>query len=396
MASSTSGGPLSRFRRRTRRPSASHGGSSRGEGSPPPTPRTPALGPIATLRAANTRRAERAARRKRREHRKRRERGEKKLGAASRAARRKARAAREKAGGVTHYTLFTPVALPDANGDPSKVLSSLNVQAVVSRLHAFRRWRRQADGADGDLGEDAERVTPPQTQVTRSSAMRQERAHPPHLRLRESRHATFAPERPRRHESRFAELAEDEPEEGDLALPSPALSFGVATAPGATSGDSALTTDPGLRSPEAATGRSGTRRRRETDEAETGWHMSDVPLTPHYPTTDAFARGFEARGWEDLEDDESFEALPESALPLDEPAADARLEELRGSSVEGSSATRVATEQKSPPEHDSPPAGSSANRDAAWWLDINCPTYLDMTELSKVCLQRAQSCTICC
>ena len=103
---------------------------------------------------------------------------------ASRNARRKAEKARDKAGGLTNYTLFTPIALGEVDekkllgrswnrfqvNDPNnpaiqqdervetegtekeKVMNSLDFTKIKRRLYAYRQQLRHADGLDGDMG----------------------------------------------------------------------------------------------------------------------------------------------------------------------------------------------------------------------------------------------------
>ncbi|CEH17284.1 hypothetical protein CBOM_03341 [Ceraceosorus bombacis] len=362
------------------------------------------------MRAVNTRRAERAARRRRRQLRKERQRDAKKLGAASRAARRKARAAKEKAGGVTHYSLYTPVpltegALADMEGEgiaASKIFNTLRRDGITQRLHALRRWRRQADGREGDLGRpELTRHHRHSHRTDQRSAMRPEGASRP----RHRRRAAFAPTETQEESdaAQYVDTAEHT-EEGDLALQltlpeqgGSSSSAQSAAQPAAMSvsqsGDNAQKSSSGSMHSDRSRGPKSphvrlqsnqsnphrARRRHATDERHTGWHMSDVPLTPHTALTSEFARGFEA------DDPGEWEPLPEAALPLPEspPAAIDVQERVSG---EESSTTQIGegSAGKQPSPKGASPSSHTLKRHAAWWLDIDCPTYLDMTELSKM------------
>lgn len=277
----------------------------------------------------------------------------------SRKARKLARLAREQAGGITEYTLFTPIALSsttverrhrhhhsrpalgshaytaqrvdlseerafkDVSAD--RVLQTVSFIAVKNRLHALRRYRRQIENAAGDVG-----VTEAEHRMAKSDG---------HQEVEEER----APS-----------LDEFDPEDGDLALPPPAIDL-----------------------PEETESHASTRKRRHKQQVK-DWHMSDVPLTPHIQMASDFARGFEVGTSKKADYNPTLATQQEesgkAATHTDRtPPSDAPSSSRTnvGKIASGGTSTTAAS-----------PASAEAH--AAWWLDINCPTYRDMSELSKM------------
>jgi Mg2+ and Co2+ transporter CorA len=277
----------------------------------------------------------------------------------SRRARKLARLAREQAGGITEYTLFTPVALSSTTGEKrrkhhhssrpglgshaytaqrvdlnegkanrelsaERVLQTVSFASVKDRLHALRRYRRQIENAAGDVG------------VTEA----------------EIRDGKDGEEEDR--EQRKSINEEDfDAEDGDLALPPPALDL-----------------------PEETASNTSTRRMRRNRQVK-DWHMSDVPLTPHVQMASDFARGFEVNSTIKADFKPTLNTQREDGPashtgqtpPSDAPSSSRT---NVGKVASGGTSTTAA----------SPPTNAEAH--AAWWLDISCPTYRDMAELSKM------------
>lgn len=282
---------------------------------------------------------------------------------------------REKAGGVTEYSLFTPIALPARSprnlaegAEPSSQVEKLETLVrstqwiyIKDRLREYRHQLRQTEGVAGDLGHpealdealegrhsalDAPRRKSQEgsAQSTRASAPTRKPARRAHFEddLDDSGSGDLGGQRiivesdgegDDSHSEGDGRGDSEDDDSFDLALPPPALDF-----PGS-----------------AAHPASRPRRRRSqsfdaTFESEraTGWHMSDVPLTPK-----PFAQAQTDSG--PSEQSESPEA----------PAEQPNMQQ---------SQTHNAPHSK--------PSGQ-ANR-PAWWLNISCPTYRDMVELSKL------------
>lgn len=239
---------------------------------------------------------------------------------ASRRARRNARRLRELAGGVTQYMLYTPM-----RDNHDRLLKTQSWNEVEQRFIEYFTYHAQIDGHAGDLGMPIDSGM--------SSFFIQPTPQVPH---------------------------DSDSVAGDLALPPPALEFDE----------------------------SQYHESHDLDrEHSTGLHMSDVPLTPFYrassdsglspmpfsvPSTpmgrfgpnigEATPRRRVPTIPEEPQESSRHVAstpdldalqLPEAALDVDEPAERAPL-----SSVE------------------------TSLRSHAWWLDIHCPTYKDMQELS--------------
>ncbi|UZJ51525.1 hypothetical protein CBS101457_000845 [Exobasidium rhododendri] len=357
-SSSTSSRSFHLFRRRR----ASRGDSaSETDSFQPGTPRTPALS-FHIKGGAQRRRRRKAVKRYRAQREKLIEEG-KIPPRPSRKARRKAELARAQAGGVTEYILFTPIALTtsdfaqkhhhhhhqqshlsavsdqqiESNNPspaPNRVLQSTAFAPVRNRLHALRRHRRQIENAAGDIGlAEGE-------QANVDSVFEEDKVDRDDLKK-----DTKPKERSMADELDF--------EDGDLALPPPAIDL--------PSKDGSLKST------------STIRRRKERKKSD--WHMSDIPLTPHIQMATDFARGFEVGSPRKatkfapiLNTHKEQGALPSFRSPGHTPESNS---EGQSSSVN----TKVPNGLASP---------SDGGAHAAWWLDINCPTYRDMTELSKM------------
>lgn len=228
----------------------------------------------------------------------------------------------------------------NVGSDDGKILHTTSFLAVKDRLHALRRYRRQIEGAEGDLGLPL---------VKRQNETSRDPSYEPGKADNGADAATA-------HLYHDLEL---DLEDGDLALPPPALDLDPPT-----STREIVTRSVRNRSASGAG---------EKDEAQTGWHMSDVPLTPHVRMASDFAQGFLASP--------SRRQTECSTNPHRYNADAGMIPELEDEGKQSSaSGTRVETETGRPS-----PLGDSADQGhAAWWLDINCPTYRDMTELSKV------------
>lgn len=356
------------FRLFRRRRSTKPTGESDEEDSPPPTPRmprTPAL-PFQIKGGAERRRKRKAAQRYRAQEKRLIEEG-KIPPKPSRKARKKAKLARLQAGGITEYTLFTPVALAHIHekeqqshstrpsigargftmqrvdtvdmkaikdAPPERVLSTVSFAAIKGRLHALRRYRRQIDNAAGDLG------------MPVASLKKIQKSAP-----RKSQEVVASGED---HIAAGGVDDEFDFEEGDLSLPPPALDL--------PQEEEAL---------DDASSTEKRRRRRQTTE----WHMSDVPLTPHIQMATDFARGFEVG-----EGTRRSHFTPTLATQHESGNNDGTSPSDRPSSSENNASSKGPSGLSSTTALNSP----RGTAHAAWWLDINCPTYRDMTELSKM------------
>lgn len=309
---------------------------------------------------------------------------------ASKAARRKAKKAREEAGGITEYTLFTPVALSDItfhgrpshqhrghrrnarprmpkrgftqqrvsppqvvikDGSSEKVLTTTSFEAVRGRLHALRRFKKQLDHTQGDPGEGLHSAEEDQE----DDGMIEQILNEKHQDIQAA-------------EKDVGDMLLDD-EDGDLALPPPAMDL-----------------------PEEAESMTSSKRRRQKRLRDRQRYMSDVPLTPRVQMAMAteFSRGFEVSSPNRTfspnlpthTEDVLRESLDISARPMTrELSSDTPiiLDHANLGSKDGSIQTKVP----SSPD-DSERKGDHGDRNAAWWLDVSCPTYRDMTELSKM------------
>ena len=139
-------------------------------------------------------------------------------------------------------------------------------------------------------------------------------------------------------------------EDGDLALPPPAMDL----------------------PPEESIESTSTKRKRRQKQKGV-WHMSDVPLTPHIQMASDFARGFEVGSPRMARFGPTLDTHAENSLPS--------FHNQQHTPVATSEAQSSSANTKVPSGMASPPDGEAH---AAWWLDISCPTYRDMTELSKM------------
>lgn len=354
---STASSPSFRLFRR-RRPSRT-GSDSGSDRSPPATPRTPAL-TFQIKGGAQRRRKQRAVKRYRAQEKRLIEEG-KIPPRPSKKARHKAKLAREQAGGVTEYILFTPIALsnsdfaqkhhhhpsrpapplrsftnqranlphsaPSKAAESDRVLQTVSFYSIKERLHALRRHRRQLENAGGDIALEGASGSVQGMETKDADAVVEDRIERDDL----------------------SDLADFE--DGDLSLPPPAMDL-----------------------PKTDTlGSSSTRKKRPHKEHKI-WHMSDVPLTPHVQMASDFARGFEVGSPRKP----SFSSSPQAhGMPSFGRADDGQ--EVRSEAHSSSANTKVPS--GGPSGVPSPPENEAH---AAWWLDISCPTYRDMTELSKM------------
>lgn len=301
----------------------------------------------------------------------------------SRKARHKAKELQEKAGGITEYTLFTPLSLPtpsnntstaayvgsNADGlstradtvpDPdspkevmAKLMRTTQWPDVKERLRQYRHQLRQRDSIQGDLGvgnagDDGllQASSREERRAQRQRKYQRDTAVTTHKRARFSNNTQDDGDLGQMAMPRSTAEAE---ENFDLALPPPALSLpsGEAAARQPMLGASSTADWVSLKS---TSGRGNFDVTFESERA-TGWHMSDVPLTPKL-----FGMCCPSRA-----------------------NRDANVEPTAHSATLGTEST--------PPEPggDYTTLSSSARPfSAAWWLDISCPTYSDMVELSKL------------
>lgn len=263
-------------------------------------------------------------RRRKKRRRRRTQKEDKHMVKSSRMARRNARRLRQLAGGVTEYIIFafTDDSQPD-------VFTSQSWKAIRKRLDQHFQYLIQSDGHAGDLGLPAPSLMATASQV-------------------------ISP----------AILLTDEDEHGDLALPPPALDVNQTN----MIPDKEATWD--------------------EQEAQTGRHMSDIPLTPFFRSTISGELAHSPTPFSQLakypdknrssagpiptiveeEDEMANLVLPEAALDIKPP----------------------------PPTHLTPkpipdPISPSFTpslisrrvlRNNPWWLDIRCPTYKVMQQLS--------------
>lgn len=243
----------------------------------------------------------------------------------------------------------------DVIAKPSKVLQTISFDEVRARLHALRRYRRQKDHIDGDIGdadvsEEEEDLYGENGDTNRPFS---------NTDIQAAGHTS--------HKKDVAHTGKEQDsidfgEEGDLSLPPPAMDL----------------------PDEHRSVSSGSRRRRVRAQRD-AWHMSDVPLTPKVQMARAseFSRGLEASS-----PIHTFSPVLEThaEVPLaTEQQAEEGTSDLGGQQEHISSQGSARTKYPSPPTPGALPShDDSASRDAAWWLDISCPTYRDMTELSKM------------
>jgi Mg2+ and Co2+ transporter CorA len=150
-------------------------------------------------------------------------------------------------------------------------------------------------------------------------------------------------------------------DDGDLALPPPALDL-----PARISIES-----------------SSTIRKRRNRQQSSDWHMSDVPLTPHIKMATDFARGFEVGSpMKATAFSPTLNTHEEHALPFFHSRG--HTPETNSEGQSSSNNTKVPSGGGGGGGGDPTGLLSDGEAHAAWWLDINCPTYHDMAELSKM------------
>ena len=323
----------------------------------------------------------------------------------SRSARAKAMRARELAGGVTEYQLFTPMRLPmdlacttlptlEATPDPQlgtsvvlkKTMRTRSWDQVRNQLYVLRNYLRQVDNQGGDIGLDPQAAYPimhrhqrhaAKTAAEKASHHRAKKAHAREGKASHTHPRSFIPE----------PVPEAEQEEldffdGDLALPPPALEL-----PEGSTEPTTMTApaDAGLVGPvRASTSEKDSSPDQrppyfdydqhlpadQEEEARTGRHLSDMPLSPNYAT--AFGKDFgrAPRSFSPSRGTRRKAAGKRAAASTADPPSGGK----DGSHTSGS---------KTPPEGD---PGKSADHadEGAWWLHVHCPTYRDMHEISKL------------
>ncbi|EPQ32343.1 uncharacterized protein PFL1_00539 [Pseudozyma flocculosa PF-1] len=400
-------------------------GSSRGG------PLTPYLGPLADLQLVRKSRT-RKQRKRARNAAKRAKKREAQLikegrlpPKPSRSARAKAARARDMAGGVTEYQLFTPMALPmdalSAQLDTQertprsrtttagvvyrKTMRTTSWEAVRHQFHVLRHYLKQVDGQGGDLGMPASggRASEKSNTATtsgndRAGAGRDETGKP----------ASSAVERSLALELSPLQLGETDFIGGDLSLPPPAMDLPEPSeTPSPQTGhiDGSDQETPKLK-PHNVSSLLASNSRRSSDfeppgdqemEGRTGVRMSDLPLSPHM--SNDFAKDFN-KGFG--RSPRSFPPLPSRRgnAPFDDDDAEASGGPgRRAGKRNGGTRPRTARQQKykglfAAAEHDGQDGGSGPDRsgapthdqgaEGAWWLNVRCPTYKDMQEISKL------------
>ena len=237
------------------------------------------------------------------------------------------------------------------DGSSEKVLTTTSFEAVRGRLHALRRFKKQLDHTQGDPGEGLHSAEEDQE----DDGMIEQILNEKHQDIQAA-------------EKDVGDMLLDD-EDGDLALPPPAMDL-----------------------PEEAESMTSSKRRRQKRLRDRQRYMSDVPLTPRVQMAMAteFSRGFEVSSPNRTfspnlpthTEDVLRESLDISARPMTrELSSDTPiiLDHANLGSKDGSIQTKVP----SSPD-DSERKGDHGDRNAAWWLDVSCPTYRDMTELSKM------------
>lgn len=246
---------------------------------------------------------------------------------ASRMARRNARRLRELSGGITEYTLFAPTG--DARPN---VLMSQSWKQIWRRMEEYFQYHRQVDGQDGDLG------------------------------------------RPIGEESAPLQSAP----EADWVLPPPALQLHIPDA----SPEKAGHADDAAEEEEPLT---------SEQERITGRHMSDVPLTPYFrsnisgdvtPSPMPFS-SLSAKQKAHLRSD-TLSPMPPGSVHKS-PGVDTIAEEPAELYLP-EAALDVFGQPYSIPERpnlQNDVIVKSSLFSDPWWLDIRCPTYKDMQQLSE-------------
>lgn len=313
----------------------------------------------------------------------------------SRSARAKAMRARDMAGGVTEYQLFTPMRLPmdlacttlstlEATPEPQvgtsvvikRTMRTQTWDQVRNQLYVMRNYLRQVDIQGGDIGLDPQAAYPTLHRHHRhkkQSAKNAQASQP----YQKTPVPAAVPETPEEGFDFF---------DGDLALPPPALDLpedevqlpsGVAN----TQEPAASSTLQKASSPDSPRRRSFDFDQHlpadQEEETRTGRHLSDMPLSPNYAT--AFGKDFgrASQTLSNLRDSGRKKTHKDgAAASTSQPPSGGK----DGNQTSNSGAS---------PEGDPSKSGASATTadhsdEGAWWLHVHCPTYRDMHEISKL------------
>lgn len=319
----------------------------------------------------------------------------------SRSARAKALRAKELAGGVTEYQLFTPMRLPmdlacttlstlEATPEPQlgssfvlkRTMRTRGWDQIRNQLYVMRNYLRQIDGQGGDVGLDPQAAYPTLHRHHRhaAKAVADKAQRHPHKKshakdLKKTRINDAAPEAAQEELDFF---------DGDLALPPPALDLPVDSPEPDTSVTNA--NDVGFATESKQHSLPDEKQRSyfdydqdlpadQEEETRTGRHLSDMPLSPNYATI--FGRDF---GRASTMFSKNREAKKEAGI---------HSTPLPPSVGKESSQSSQASAGKPPtdgnPGKSTAPATTMDHSDqGAWWLHVHCPTYRDMYEISKL------------
>lgn len=247
---------------------------------------------------------------------------------ASRMARRNARRLRELSGGVTEYTLFAPT----GDNEPNNIKTQ-SWKVVMARLNTYFDYHKQQDGHAGDLG------------------------------------LPTSDRGPILSESLISPLMNDE---ADLALPPPAL-------------------DPSQPVQQSVASQSPSETWEIEEEQMTGRHMSDIPLTPFirsnatgHPPSSSMLFGGLVSSHSPTHQDSSMDAQTATHKRLPVSPIMEEADQLDGFMLP-EAALDVDEKHTHSPKKPSPTTEAiikSSLRSEPWWLDIRCPTYKDMRQLS--------------
>lgn len=238
----------------------------------------------------------------------------------------------------------------------SKVLNTTSFNAVRQRLYTLRKSRIQEDNVEADLGnagqKDPSSQDLPAEQSNEEGLAQAERMSEPQV--------TF--------------LDDDyDDEDGDLSLPPPALDL-----PTSILDNSAPITPRRVNQVASRTG--------EQDK-----YMSDVPLTPRVQMAKAmeFSRGFEAqRSIANAQSLQYSPILEGNEEQVNEEVTQGTFAEMQRSQSHlpqvGATNSGSSDPQTAVPSPASGPGQTDESMHAAWWLDVTCPTYETMTELSQM------------
>lgn len=321
----------------------------------------------------------------------------------SRSARAKAMRAKELAGGVTEYQLFTPMRLPmdlacttlstlETTPEPQigtsvvlkRTMRTHSWDLVRNQLYVMRNYLRQVDGQGGDIGLDPQAAYPTLHRYQRHAA---KAAADKALYRRHKRPVANEPYQKTPVPDAVPEAPQEELDffDGDLALPPPALDLpddDDAVQPVSGVPDDTQPVPASLPQP---TWSMGSPRRSSFDfdghlpadqeeETRTGRHLSDMPLSPSYATAFGGDFGRTPRRLPQTRDSRQRKGGKDAAAtPVSQP-----------SSV-GKEDSQVST-TGTPPDAKSAASATKADHsdEGAWWLHVHCPTYRDMHEISKL------------